>query len=80
MDPEKVNDHYCDHLPAAPLPENKTILVTGARGYVARRMIPERVSRGYFFRPLLRKKYAQPPLNHPRIEYVYADRLVEVKA
>jgi len=59
MDPEKINYHYCDALPTAPLPENKKILITGASGYVARRLIPELVSRGYFIRRLPRKKYAQ---------------------
>lgn len=59
MDSEKVNYHYSDDPPTAPLPENKKILVTGASGYVARRLIPELVSRGYFVRRLLRKKYAQ---------------------
>lgn len=63
MDPETVNDHYCDDLPTAPLPENKKILITGASGYAARRLIPELVSRGYCVRRLLRKKYAQLQLS-----------------
>ncbi len=59
MDPEKVNYPYCDDLPTAPLPENKKILVTGASGYVARRLIPELVSRGNIYWSLLWKFHAR---------------------
>lgn len=75
MDPEKVNYHYCDDLPTSPLKGNNKIFVTGANGYIARRLIPELVCRGYVVRCMLRKKRPQPLLTHPRIEYVYADCL-----
>jgi uncharacterized protein YbjT (DUF2867 family) len=75
MDPEKVNYHYCDGLPTAPLPSNTKILVTGANGYVARRLIPELVSRGYFVRCMFRMERCPPILSHPRMESVYADCL-----
>ena len=75
MDPEKVNYHYCDDLPTKPLPGNLKVLVTGANGYIARRLIPELVHRGYFVRCMVRNKHFQPLLSHPRIEFVYADCL-----
>ncbi|OGW16083.1 MAG: hypothetical protein A3K09_00650 [Nitrospinae bacterium RIFCSPLOWO2_12_FULL_47_7] len=75
MDPERVNYHYCDGLPTPPLPPNTKILVTGANGYVARRLIPELVSRGYFVRCMFRVKRCPPILTHPRMELVYADCL-----
>lgn len=73
MDPEKVNYHYCDDLATSPLPSGAKVLVTGANGYVARRLIPELVARGYFVRCMLRNKHASFLLDHPRIEVVYAD-------
>lgn len=75
MDPEKVNYHYCDDLPTQPLPEGTKVLVTGANGYVAHRLIPELVHRGYFVRCMLRNRSITFQLNHPRIEVVYADCL-----
>lgn len=75
MDPEKVNYHYCNGLPTTPLPPNTKVLVTGANGYVARRLIPELVSRGYFVRCMFRVKRCPPILSHPRMELVYADCL-----
>ncbi len=75
MDPEKVNYHYCSDLPTTPLPPNTRILVTGANGYVARRLIPELVARGYFVRCMFRIKRCPPILDHPRMELVYADCL-----
>lgn len=75
MDPEKVNYHYCDDLSTSPLPGRQKILVTGANGYIARRLIPELVHRGYFVRCMVRSKHFQPLLIHPRIEFAYADCL-----
>ena len=75
MDPEKVNYHYCDDLPTSPLPDVKTVLVSGANGYVARRLVPELLFRGYQVRCMLRKKLLTPILSHPNLEYVYADAL-----
>jgi len=75
MDPETVNYHYCDDLPTTPLPPNTRILVTGANGYVAHRLIPELVSRGYIVRCMFRRKSTPSLLTHPRIETVYADCL-----
>jgi uncharacterized protein YbjT (DUF2867 family) len=75
MDPEKVNYHYCDDLPTCPWPEGTRILVTGAAGYVARRLIPELVSRGYIVRCMYRNKSCPSFLTHPRVEHVYADCL-----
>lgn len=73
MDPEKVNYHYCDDLPTTPLPTNARVLVTGANGYVGRRLIPELISRGYTVRCMLRRKTMPCILVHPRIEVAYAD-------
>ncbi len=75
MDPEKVNYHYCDDLPTQRLPAGTPILVTGANGYVARRLIPELLNRGYNVRCMLRNRTLSPILEHPRLEYVYADAL-----
>ena len=75
MDPEKVNYHYCDDLPTSPLPDVKTVLVSGANGYVARRLVPELLYRGYRVRCMFRKKPLAPLLSHPNLEYVYADGL-----
>jgi uncharacterized protein YbjT (DUF2867 family) len=75
MDPEKVNYHYCDDLPTKPLPDVKTVLVSGASGYVARRLVPELLFRGYRVRCMLRKKLLVPILSHPNLEYVYADAM-----
>ena len=75
MNPEKVNYHYCDDLPTSPLPDVKTILVTGANGYVARRLVPELLFRGYRVRCMLRKKDMPQLLTHPNLKYVYADAL-----
>ena len=73
MDPEKVNYHYCDDLPTSPLTDVKTVLVSGANGYVARRLVPELLYRGYRVRCMFRKKPLAPLLSHPNLEYVYAD-------
>ena len=75
MNPEKVNYHYCDDLPTSPLPDVKTVLVSGANGYVARRLVPELLFRGYRVRCMLRKKLLSPILSHPNLEYVYADAM-----
>lgn len=75
MDPEKIHYNYCDILTSIPLPPNTKILVTGANGYVAQRLIPELVHRGYFVRCMLRTKHTPFILDHPRIELVYADCL-----
>ena len=75
MDPEKVNYHYCDDLSTSPWPNGTRVLVTGAAGYVARRLIPELVARGYIVRCMYRNKRCPPFLTHPRIEHVYADCL-----
>ncbi|NIQ01807.1 MAG: NAD(P)H-binding protein, partial [Nitrospinaceae bacterium] len=75
MDPEKVNYHYCDDLPTSPLPGVGTVLVSGANGYVAKRLVPELLFRGYRVRCMLRKKLLAPILSHPNLEYVYADAL-----
>ena len=65
MDPEKVNCHYCDDLPTQPLTGNTKVLVTGANGYIARRLIPELVYRGYFVRCMVRNKHFQSLLVQP---------------
>jgi len=75
MDPEKVNYHYCDDLPTQPMPEGTRVLVTGASGYVAHRLIPELVHRGYTVRCMFRNKSNPAILTHPRVETVYADCL-----
>jgi uncharacterized protein YbjT (DUF2867 family) len=75
MDPEKVNYHYCDDLPTSPLPDVKTVLVSGANGYVARRLVPELLFRGYRVRCMLREKGMPQLLTHPNLDYVYADAL-----
>lgn len=75
MDSEKVNYHYCDDLPTSPLPDVKTVLVSGANGYVARRLVPELLFRGYRVRCMLRKKLLFSSLFHPNLEYVYADAM-----
>jgi len=77
MDPEKVNYHYCDDLPTEPLWPGARVLVTGASGYVAHRLIPELVYRGYTVRCMFRNRSCPPLLSHPRIETVYADCLNE---
>jgi len=77
MDPEKVNYHYTDDLPTKPLWPGARILVTGASGYVAHRLIPELVHRGYTVRCMFRNRSCPPLLSHPRIETVYADCLSE---
>lgn len=73
MDPEKVNYHYTDDLPTTPLPAGTRVLVTGANGYVGRRLIPELLFRGYRVRCMLRNQTLAPVLEHPNLEYVYAD-------
>ncbi len=75
MDPEKVNYHYCDDLNTCPWSEGTRVLVTGATGYVAHRLIPELVSRGYIVRCMYRNISCPTLLTHPRVEYVYADCL-----
>ncbi|MFQ5482017.1 MAG: NAD(P)H-binding protein, partial [Nitrospinaceae bacterium] len=73
MDPEKVNYHYTDDLPTTPLTPGTRVLVTGANGYIGRRLIPELVARGYQVRCMLRNQGMPPLLEHPRIDVVYAD-------
>ncbi|MFQ5717148.1 MAG: SDR family oxidoreductase [Nitrospinales bacterium] len=73
MDPERINYHYCDNLNTDPLPPETKILVTGANGYVARRLIPELVARGYFVRCMVRNRLIPFLFEHPRIEVVYGD-------
>lgn len=68
MDPETVNYHYSDGLTTTPLPSGTVVLVTGANGYVARRLIPELVARGYFVRCMLRNRHSPFLLKHPNIE------------
>ncbi|MEE2986834.1 MAG: NAD(P)H-binding protein [Nitrospinota bacterium] len=75
MDPERVNYHYCDDLPTHPKPAETKVLVTGANGYVAHRLIPELVYRGYRVRSMFRNRGCPAILTHPRIESVYADSL-----
>lgn len=72
MDPEKVNYHYTDDLLTTPL-SGIQVLVTGASGYVARRLIPELVGRGYRVRCMLRNRGFPAILSHPNLEYVFAD-------
>ena len=75
MDPQQVNYNYCKGLTTTPLPPNTRVLVTGANGYVAQRLIPELVERGYYVRCMVQNKYVPFVLKHPRIELVYADCL-----
>ncbi|MFQ5451543.1 MAG: SDR family oxidoreductase [Nitrospinaceae bacterium] len=77
MDPERVNYHYCDDLPTQPLTPNTRVLVTGANGYVAHRLIPELIHRGYIVRCMFRNRGCPSILTHPRIEVAYADCLNE---
>jgi len=77
MDPEKVNYHYTDDLSTNPWPLDTRILVTGANGYVAHRLIPELLFRGYTVRCMYRNKSSPPILSHPNLEVVYADCLNE---
>jgi uncharacterized protein YbjT (DUF2867 family) len=77
MDPERVHYNYCGALTTTPWPPNTKVLVTGANGYVAQRLIPELVHRGYFVRCMVRTKYTPFLLKHPRIEVVYADCFVK---
>lgn len=44
---------FCEDLPTAPLEGAGTILVTGASGYVGRRLVPELVARGYTVRAMV---------------------------
>ncbi len=73
MDPAKVLYNYCGSLTTTTWPPNTKVLVTGANGYVAQRLIPELVHRGYFVRCMVRTKHTPFLLEHPRIEIVYAD-------
>ena len=75
MDPEKVNYHYTDDLNTNPLRVGTRVLVTGANGYVAHRLIPELIFRGYRVRCMYRNKSCPSILSHPNIEVVYADCL-----
>ncbi len=75
MDPETVNYHYCDELPTQPLEGNPRILVTGATGYVAHRLIPELIYRGYTVRCMMRDTSNPLILSHPRLEVMYGDCL-----
>ena len=75
MDPEKVNYHYTDDLKTNPLSVGTRVLVTGANGYVAHRLIPELIFRGYIVRCMYRNKSCPSILSHPNIEVVYADCL-----
>ena len=77
MDPEKVNYHYTDDLSTTPWPLGTRVLVTGANGYVAHRLIPELLFRGYTVRCMYRNKSSPAILSHPKIEIVYADCLNE---
>ncbi len=77
MDPEKVNYHYTDDLSTNPWPQGTRVLVTGANGYVAHRLIPELLFRGYTVRCMYRNTSAPPILSHPNIEVAYADCLNE---
>lgn len=77
MDPEKVNYHYTDDLSTCPLPLGTRVLVTGANGYVAHRLIPELLFRGYTVRCMYRNTSCPPILSHPKMEVVYADCLNE---
>ena len=67
MDPEKVNYHYFDDLSTQPLPAGTRVLVTGASGYVASRLIPELVARGYIVRCMFRNTQIPVILTHTRI-------------
>lgn len=73
MDPGKVHYNYCEGLATTPWPAKTRVLVTGANGYIAQRLIPELVFRGYFVRCMVRTKYSPFILDHPNIEVVYAD-------
>ena len=77
MDSEKVNYHYTDDLSTDPWPKETRVLVTGANGYVARRLIPELLFRGYKVRCMYRNRSSLPILSHPNIEVTYADCLNE---
>jgi len=77
MDSEKVNYHYTDDLSTNPLPVGTRVLVTGANGYVAHRLIPELLFRGYIVRCMYRNRSSPPILSHPNMEVVYADCLNE---
>ena len=44
----------CKDIPSSPLKGAGTILVTGASGYIGRRLVPELIERGYKVRILVR--------------------------
>ena len=67
MDPKLVHYNYCKGLTTTPLPPDTRVLVTGANGYVAQRLIPELVDRGYHVRCMVKNKYYSFALKHPRI-------------
>ena len=75
MDPHQVNYNYCKDLATKPLSLNTRVLVTGANGYVAHRLIPELVDRGYYVRCMVQNKNIPFVLEHSRLELVYADSL-----
>jgi uncharacterized protein YbjT (DUF2867 family) len=75
MDPHQVNYNYCEDLATEPLTPNTKVLVTGAKGYVGHRLIPELVGRGYHVRCMVQNKNIPFVLEHPRLEIVYADSL-----
>ena len=50
------------------------VLVSGANGYVARRLIPELLFRGYTVRCMYRNRSSLPILSHPNIEVTYASK------
>ena len=77
MDPEKIHYNYCEVLTTTPWPPNSRVLVTGANGYVAQRLIPELIRREYWVRCMVRTRHTPFFLKHPRIEVVYADCLIK---
>ncbi len=77
MDPAKIHYNYCEVLTTTPWPPNSRVLVTGANGYVAQRLIPELIRRGYWVRCMVRTRHTPFFLKHPRIEVVYADCLIK---
>lgn len=66
---------YCTSLPTRPDPQLKTILVTGASGYIGGRLVPELLARGYSVRIMARQPMPETVPIWPGAEVVVADAL-----
>ncbi len=73
--PWKNTSYYCHNLPTEPLTSLGTILVTGASGYIGRRLVPELLVRGYKVRIMLRGESSEFKELWPEVDVVVADAL-----